>query len=59
MKKNGKDSIYIGEGIMAQINKPLYFDNFTFDDTIEWLQRTDDCICEEFGFMKHDWKNMK
>lgn len=54
-----KEIFYIGEGIMAQINNPLYYDDFTFDDTLEWLQAIDDQICEDFGFMKHDWKNMK
>jgi len=54
-----KDCVYTGEGIMAQVNKPLYYDNFTFDDTLKLLQEIDDCLCEEFGFMKHDWKNIK
>lgn len=54
-----KDKIYIGEGIMAQINNPLYYDNFTLDETLEWFQHIDDAICEEYGFMKHDWKNIK
>ena len=58
-KKEKRDYIYIGEGIMAQINNPIYYDNFTLNDTLEWLQHTDDCICEEFGFTKHDWKNIK
>ena len=54
-----KDKIYIGEGIMAQINKPLYYDNFTFNDTLKWLQAIDDQICEEYGFMKHNWNKIK
>lgn len=52
-----KDKIYIGEGIIEQIKKPLYYDDFTFNDVLEWFQRVDDAICEEYGFMKHDWKN--
>ena len=54
-----KEIFYTGKGIMAQINNPLYYDDFTFDDILEWLQAIDDQICEDFGFMKHDWKNMK
>lgn len=45
-----------GDGIMAQINKPLYYDN-TFDDLLKIFQHADDCLCEDFGFLKHDWKN--
>jgi hypothetical protein len=52
-----KDKIYIGEGIMAQINEPLYYDDFTFDDILEMFQHADYRLCEDFGFMKHDWKN--
>lgn len=50
--------MYIGEGIMAQINEPLYYDDFTFDDLLEIFQYADDRLCEDFGFMKHDWKNV-
>ena len=52
-----KDKICIAEGIMEQIKKPLYYDDFTFDDLLEIFQYADDRLCKDFGFMKHDWKN--
>lgn len=54
-----QDIIYTGDGIMEQIKKPLYYDNFTFDDLLEMFQYADDRLCEDFGFTKHDWKNIK